>query len=94
LPLQRPLHGFTVLIVGDSGCGKSSLLVRYTKGDFSGMLRATIGVEFMEKMVTVDDGKKVLAQLWDTGESPRCSLTTCRFRLPNPTDRTPAAACK
>jgi predicted GTPase len=69
-----------VLIVGDSGCGKSSLLVRYTKGDFSGMLRNTIGVEFMEKMITVGDGKKVLAQLWDTGFGMACSFYACGFR--------------
>ena len=56
------------------------MLVRYTKGDFSGMLRNTIGVEFMEKMITVGDGKKVLAQLWDTGFGMACSFYACGFR--------------
>ena len=40
---------FKILLLGDSGVGKSSLLLRYTKNEFISDLRSTIGVEFALK---------------------------------------------
>ena len=37
---------FKVLLLGDSGVGKSSILLRYTKNQFTADMRSTIGVEF------------------------------------------------
>lgn len=54
-----------ILIVGDSGVGKSSLLQRYTDGVYSKEFLTTIGIDF--KLKTIDlDGKRVKLQIWDT----------------------------
>lgn len=57
---------FKVVMIGDSGVGKSNLLLRYTKSDFNLESKTTIGVEFATKRVSTQDGKAVKAQIWDT----------------------------
>ncbi len=61
---NNPLYA--VVLVGDSGVGKSNLLSRFTKGEFFEETKSTIGVEFAVKSVVVD-GKTIKAQTWDTG---------------------------
>ena len=56
---------FKIVLIGDSGVGKSNLLSRFTRGEFSLESKSTIGVEFATKSVTVE-GKIVKAQIWDT----------------------------
>ncbi len=46
---------FKILLLGDSGVGKSSLLLRYTKNQFMSDMRSTIGVEFGIKYLTLDN---------------------------------------
>ena len=54
-------------LYGISGVGKSSMLIRYVKGQFSEQYNVTVGVEFATKAVEVEDGKKeVKLQIWDT----------------------------
>lgn len=43
---------FKVVMIGDSGVGKSNLLLRYTKSDFNLESKTTIGVEFATKKVS------------------------------------------
>ena len=57
---------FKVVMIGDSGVGKSNLLMRYTKGDFNIESKTTIGVEFATKTVETADKRVVKAQIWDT----------------------------
>jgi hypothetical protein len=52
--------------VGDSGVGKSNLLSQFTRGEFSLDTKATIGVGFAARNMELD-GKKIKAQIWDTG---------------------------
>lgn len=54
-------HLFKVVLIGDSGVGKSNLLARFTKNEFNLESKATIGVELATKGVTTDDGKLVKA---------------------------------
>lgn len=54
-----------MVLVGSSGVGKSSLLVRFVDDQFKGDLLATIGVDFRFRTIEVD-GKKVKIQIWDT----------------------------
>ncbi len=56
---------FKIVLIGDSGVGKSNILSRFTRGEFSLESKSTIGVEFATKSVTVE-GKVVKAQIWDT----------------------------
>ncbi|KAF3588415.1 hypothetical protein F2Q69_00028230 [Brassica cretica] len=61
---------FKVVLTGDSGVGKSNLLSRFTRNDFSHDSRATIGVEFATRSIKCDD-KIVKAQIWDTAGQER-----------------------
>lgn len=67
---------FKIIIVGDSGVGKSSILNRYTKDVFNFDMKATIGVEFNTKNVTVYDKINIRAQIWDTAGQERYRAVT------------------
>ena len=54
-----------VIIVGDSGVGKTNLLTRYCEGTFKDSYAATIGVDFKIKIIDINDRKAKL-QIWDT----------------------------
>ncbi|KAF6158299.1 hypothetical protein GIB67_022379 [Kingdonia uniflora] len=61
---------FKVVLIGDSGVGKSNLLSRFTRNEFSLESKSTIGVEFATRSLNVD-GKVVKAQIWDTAGQER-----------------------
>ena len=69
---------FKVLLLGDSGVGKSSLLLRYTKNQFSTDMRATIGVEFGLKYLTIDNFQ-LKVQIWDTAGMERYRAMTSAY---------------
>lgn len=58
-----------VVIIGDSGVGKSNLLSRFTRNEFHLDSKSTIGVEFATRSIQ-HDGKIIKAQIWDTGARP------------------------
>jgi len=71
---------FKIVLVGDSGVGKSNLLSRFTKGEFYEDTKSTIGVEFAVKSVQVN-GKTVKAQIWDTaGQERYRAITSAYYR--------------
>jgi len=59
-----------VIIVGDSGVGKTSLMNQYVHKSFSSQYKATIGADFLTKEVLVDD-QMVTLQIWDTAGQER-----------------------
>ncbi|KAI8898747.1 ras family-domain-containing protein [Globomyces pollinis-pini] len=59
-----------VIILGDSGVGKTSLMNQYVNKKFSGQYKATIGADFLTKEVMVDD-RLVTMQIWDTAGQER-----------------------
>lgn len=64
---------FKVVLIGDSGVGKSNLLSRFTRNEFSLESKSTIGVEFATRSIRCDD-KIVKAQIWDTAGQERFSF--------------------
>jgi len=56
-----------VVLIGDSGVGKSNLLSRFTRDEFNLESKSTIGVEFATKSIQTE-GKTIKAQIWDTGK--------------------------
>ncbi|KAJ2220210.1 Ras- protein Rab-14 [Coemansia sp. RSA 485] len=69
-----------LIIIGDMGCGKSSLLRQFTEEAFSEKTNHTIGVEFGTKIVDVE-GEKVKIQVWDTAGQERFrSVTRSYYR--------------
>ena len=81
-----------VVLIGDSGVGKSNLLSRFTRNEFNLESKSTIGVEFATKSI-VAEGKTIKAQIWDTAGQERyvpcgrrCGLAPMR-RSSSPTPR-------
>ena len=64
-----------VVLVGDSGVGKTNLLDRFTRNEFSLESKSTIGVEFATKSIEVD-GRNIKAQIWDTAGQERFRAIT------------------
>jgi Ras-related protein Rab-1A len=69
---------FKLVIVGNSGVGKSSLLMRYSDDTFNDTYLATIGVDFKFKTVSLD-GKKIKMQIWDTAGQERFRTITSAY---------------
>lgn len=61
---------FKVIVIGDSGVGKTCLTHRFCAGEFPCRPDATIGVDFRERMVDVE-GERVKLQMWDTAGQER-----------------------
>eukprot|EP01113_Clastostelium_recurvatum_P036779 TRINITY_DN52_c0_g1_i7.p1 TRINITY_DN52_c0_g1~~TRINITY_DN52_c0_g1_i7.p1 ORF type:complete len:206 (-),score=53.32 TRINITY_DN52_c0_g1_i7:44-661(-) len=59
-----------VIILGDSGVGKTSLMTQYVNRKFSNQFKATIGADFLTKEVMVE-GRLVTMQIWDTAGQER-----------------------
>uniref|UniRef100_K4ADK4 Uncharacterized protein n=3 Tax=Setaria TaxID=4554 RepID=K4ADK4_SETIT len=66
---------FKVVLIGDSGVGKSNLLSRFTRNTFSLDSKSTIGVEFATRTIQVE-GKTIKAQIWDTAGQERYRAIT------------------
>ena len=54
-----------VAIIGDSGVGKSSMLLRYCDNDFKSIYTATVGVDYKFKMINIE-GIDIRLKIWDT----------------------------
>lgn len=65
-------------MIGDSGVGKSNLLLRFTKNDFQAESKSTIGVEFATRTLKIED-KTVKAQIWDTAGQERYRAITSAY---------------
>ncbi|XP_061581923.1 RAB33B, member RAS oncogene family a [Cololabis saira] len=61
---------FKIIVIGDSGVGKTCLTYRFCAGRFPDKTEATIGVDFRERLVGID-GEQIKIQLWDTAGQER-----------------------
>ncbi|KAF3386256.1 hypothetical protein F1880_001279 [Penicillium rolfsii] len=79
--LSPPLtHPRPVVLIGDSGVGKSNLLSRFTRNEFNLDSKSTIGVEFATRSIQVDS-KTIKAQIWDTaGQERYRAITSAYYR--------------
>ncbi|XP_012673512.1 ras-related protein Rab-25b [Clupea harengus] len=69
---------FKVVLIGESGVGKSNLLSRFTKNEFNHDSRTTIGVEFSTRTVQLN-GLTIKAQIWDTAGLERYRAITSAY---------------
>lgn len=69
---------FKLLIIGDSGVGKSSLLLRFADNTFSGTYISTIGVDFKIRTIEIDN-ERVKLQIWDTAGQERFRTITSTY---------------
>ncbi|KAJ3676691.1 hypothetical protein LUZ60_004103 [Juncus effusus] len=71
---------FKIVLIGDSGVGKSNILSRFTRNEFCLESKSTIGVEFATRTVQIE-GKTVKAQIWDTaGQERYRAITSAYYR--------------
>lgn len=71
---------FKYIIIGDSGVGKSCLLLQFTDKRFEPLHDLTIGVEFGARMVSIDN-KNIKLHIWDfAGQESFCSITRSYYR--------------
>lgn len=77
---QRTEFLFKILIVGDSSVGKTNIISRYTRNQFSEDTEATLGVDFTLHPTEIK-GKKLTAQFWDTaGQEQFRSMSSAYYK--------------
>ena len=67
-----------IILVGESGVGKTNILTRFTKNIFDTESRNTIGVEFGTKIIKIKD-HKIKLQIWDTAGQERYKSVTVAY---------------
>ena len=60
---------FKLVLLGDTGVGKSSVVLRFVKGEFDEEMEPTIGAAFLSQTVNIDNWA-VKFQIWDTAGNP------------------------
>lgn len=74
---------FKLLLIGDSGVGKTCVLFRFSDDAFNTTFISTIGIDFKIKTVELN-GKKIKLQIWDTAGQERFhTITTSYYRGAN-----------
>ncbi|MBA0559703.1 hypothetical protein Golob_016656 [Gossypium lobatum] len=77
-PNQKIDYVFKVVLIGDSAVGKSQILARFARNEFSLDSKATIGVEFQSRTLVIEH-KSVKAQIWDTAGQERYRAVTSAY---------------
>ncbi|XP_053448481.1 ras-related protein Rab-13 isoform X2 [Nycticebus coucang] len=73
-------HLFKLLLIGDSGVGKTCLIIRFAEDNFNNTYISTIGIDFKIRTVNIE-GKKIKLQVWDTAGQERFkTITTAYYR--------------
>ena len=67
------LISYKILIIGDAGIGKTSLIHRYISNEFEENYESTVGLDFQTKKVHVTPDEKIILKLWDTAGSEKYS---------------------
>ena len=61
---------YKLMVLGESKVGKTSLIRKYTKNQFGGVYLTTVGMDFQDKIIDIED-KKIRLQIWDTAGQER-----------------------
>ena len=61
---------YKIMVLGESKVDKTQLIKRYTKDQFGGVYLTTVGMDFQDKIIEIED-KKVRLQIWDTAGQER-----------------------
>ena len=77
---ESGLETISIIMIGDTSVGKSTLMKKFITGQFSDSLAPTLGVELYKKEITIDE-KQYLYRIWDTcGQERFRSLSKSYFR--------------
>merc|ERR1711941_102149 len=78
----KPAYDYLIklLLIGDSGVGKSCLLLRFSDDSFTTSFITTIGIDFKIRTIELE-GKRIKLQIWDTAGQERFrTITTAYYR--------------
>ena len=64
-------HFMKVVVIGDSFVGKTALIQMFNNGSFKETSKPTIGADFSNKEISLDNGGTVVLQIWDTAGQER-----------------------
>jgi len=81
-PAKPPAYDYLIklLLIGDSGVGKSCLLLRFSDDSFIPSFITTIGIDFKIRTIELE-GKRIKLQIWDTAGQERFrTITTAYYR--------------
>jgi len=70
---------YKILLLGDSTVGKTCFLMRYTDNTFQEIHMSTIGLDYRLKTMTLNSGKQVKVQIWDTAGQDRFRAITKNY---------------
>lgn len=73
--MEQVINSYKIIVAGDTGTGKSSLIVKFTDNSFTNTFNSTIGVDFRTKALTVN-GQIVRLYIWDTAGQERFKSIT------------------
>ena len=77
---SKNVYKFKIILLGDSGVGKTSLLMKYMDGEFISDIKCTINAEFKIKSINIDPLTSVQLIIWDTcGQEKYKSITKQYF---------------
>ena len=71
-------HNFKFVVIGDTGAGKSSVLLRFADNAFQDSYMATVAVDFRHRTVTIN-GESCKLQIWDTAGQERYRMITSAY---------------
>ncbi|KAF8821422.1 Rab 5 [Cardiosporidium cionae] len=71
LGISKHAKDAKVVLLGESGVGKSSLALRFCQGRFSPFHEVTIGAAFLQQTILLSDGRHLKLHIWDTGGQER-----------------------
>jgi len=75
------MKSYKIILIGDPSVGKTNLLTQYVDEKFTENNISTVGIEFKNKIVELEDGKKFRLQIWDTsGQEKFRAITKNYFR--------------
>lgn len=76
--MSKKQQHVSIVLIGETAVGKSSLIRRFDKDSFNSDFYTTIGTDVINKEVVID-GEKVMARLWDTAGQERFKTITKSF---------------
>ena len=79
--MRNSIGTYKLILIGDSSVGKTNLLTQYVDGKTSENIISTIGIEFKNKIIELENRRKIRLQIWDTsGQEKFKALTKNYFR--------------
>ena len=75
------MESYKIILIGDCSVGKTNFLTQYVNGKFTEEYNSTVGIEFKDKIIYINNKRKIRLQIWDSSGQERFkSLTKNYFR--------------